>query len=123
MGAIYFVYHDVRRFHRPRAGADGWKPAGFVPRRWPALITIGNVRSIPAFTHAAVLAAVAGAVHERHGRHRRAEPGLADDPGDVSRPRDGGRGGGFVGLLSIFNMAGASSGLRPPTISGGATPT
>ena len=39
----------------------------------------------PGVEDAAVLAPLDGALHERDGGHRRARPGLADDPGDVSR--------------------------------------
>ncbi len=34
-----------------------------------------------------------GALPERHGRHRRARPGLGDEPGDVPRPGHAGRRG------------------------------
>ena len=44
---------------------------------------------------AAVLADLVGALPQRHRRHRRARPGLGDEPGDVPRPHHAGGGGGL----------------------------
>lgn len=53
-----------------------------------------------------VLAALGRALPERQRRHRRPRDGLADDPGDVSRPRRLVSAAGFAGLLSLFNIGG-----------------
>ena len=73
---------------------------------------------------AAVLADLGGAVPQRHRRHRRARPGLGDEPGDVSRAGHGGRRGRLRRLAQpVQHGAAGSSGPRPPTISAARTPT
>ena len=56
--------------------------------------------------HAAILAAVDGALHERDRRHRRPGSGIADDPGNFPGRVTPAAAAGFVGLLSLFNMVG-----------------
>ena len=104
----------------------GWKPAGWTPPppTATALKTTRHVHVDRVLRHAAVLAAVGGAVPERQRRHRRRRHGLADAAGGVRRPPARRRRSrcrswrptsarrwprsraAFAGLLSLFNIVG-----------------
>ena len=68
--------HDVRRLQRPGA-ADGWRPAGCDPPSVKAktLVTTGNVSAAQRDQDPAVLAALGGAVLQRHRGHRHPRAG------------------------------------------------
>ena len=89
LAAIYFVFMMVGALGY-RVPPTGWKPEGWTA---PAASDATHDHRAPRARErgagdAAVLAALAGAVPERHGRHRRARHGLADAAGSVRRPAD-----------------------------------
>ena len=87
MGVIYFMFMMIGVV-TVRVPAPGWKPAGWEPAAHPkALVTTANVSVGRRVAHAAILAAVDGVVHECDRRDRRPRSGIADDPGNVHRPR------------------------------------
>ena len=68
---------------RRRAGS---RRATSPPAQPRSSITTNDVYRLSGAEDAAVLADLVGAVPERDGGHRRARPGLGDEPGDVPRP-------------------------------------
>ena len=73
MGAIYFVFMMGGAFGY-RVPATGWKPSGWTPpvaAATKAMITQRPRAREKSVGHSAVLAGVAGALHERVGGHRR----------------------------------------------------
>ena len=67
-----------------RVPPPGWKPEGFVPPAQPKkLVTTQRRLRLSGAEDAAVLADLGRAVPERDGGHRRARPGLGDEPGNV----------------------------------------
>ncbi len=91
-----------------RVPSPDWKPRGLDPARRlrHQLDADHRERQCEARPpHAAVLAAVDGAVLQRHRRHRHPRPGLAHGAGLLllGRPAEA---AGYVGLLSLANMAG-----------------
>ena len=71
MGVIYFMFMMIG-VYSVRVPAEGWKPAGWTPpAKPPALVTAGAGGGRRGLAHAAILAAVDRAVHERDRRHRR----------------------------------------------------
>jgi MFS family permease len=106
MGAIYFVIMMFGVF-TIRLPADGWRPAGFVPRTVAGdLITIGNVSVDTAFTTRQFwllwlvlcmnVTAGIGVLGQASAMIQEMFPGRVTAIAAA----------GFVGLLSIFNMAG-----------------
>ena len=94
LGIDLFLLHDGRRGDRAPAAAR--LGAGRLRRRRPSrskLITTQQRVRLSGAEDAAVLADLVGAVPERHRRHRRARPGLGDEPGDVPGPVTVDRGG------------------------------
>ena len=89
-----------------RVPAPGWKPEGYTPPARAEAHHQARRLRLRRAQDAAVLADLVGAVPQRHRRHRRAGPGLGDEPGDVPGDDHGGAAAGFVGLLSLFNMRG-----------------
>ena len=72
-----------------RVPAPGWKPEGYTPPVAAAEAHHHERRlRLRRAEDAAVLADLVGAVPQRDRRHRRARPGLGDEPGDVPGPRD-----------------------------------
>ena len=126
MAAIYFVFMLIGAFGY-RLPPAGWKPEGWTPpSNSNAMITSNNVHLQERAQDAAVLAAVAGAVPQRVGRHRHHRRRFAHAAGDIrrrarrqararlSRHQEGcgaaaaaaAVGAGFVGLISLFNIFG-----------------
>ncbi len=105
MGAIYFVFMMGGAFGYRLPPTD-WKPAGWTPsasRRDDYSTARQCQRGLE---DSAVLVSLAGALHERERRDRGAGPGVPDDPGSLSREGDrASAAAGFVGLLSLFNIA------------------
>jgi MFS family permease len=106
MGAIYFLFMMIGVL-LVRLPADGWAPEGFVPRKTSgALITVGNVTVDEAFTTRQfwqLWLVLCMNVTAGIGILETASPMIQEMfPGHVSAATAG----GFVGLLSIFNMAG-----------------
>ena len=84
-GLIYFTFRVFGSIVAPVPGED-WKPAGYKPpTHSEGLITAENVSVRLSTAHAAVLAAVGGALFQCHCRHRNSRASLAHDSGDVSR--------------------------------------
>jgi len=107
MGVIYFMFMMIG-VYAARVPAADWKPAGWIaPAQPKRLVTTADVGGGYGLAYTAILAAVGRAVHERDRGHRRARSGLADDPGNLHRPSAAGpAAAGFVGLISLFDMAG-----------------
>ncbi len=104
LAVVYFIWMCVGALI-VRLPPDGWRPAGYAPPTAGARHDHHQERRARIrAAHAAVLSALGGALPERHRRHRRARPGVADDSGDVRGHRD--RGGRLRWALSIFNMGG-----------------
>ena len=86
LGCVYFVFMMVGSLI-VRVPAPGWKPEGYVP---PAaatkLMTKNDVYVYQASQDAAVLADLDRVVPEYDRGHRRARPGIRDEPGNVPRP-------------------------------------
>jgi MFS family permease len=106
MGVIYFLFMMIGVF-LVRLPADGWKPAAFVPRAVSAgLITVGNVSVDVAITTRQfwqLWLVLCMNVTAGIGILETASPMIQEMfPGHVNAATAG----GFVGLLSIFNMAG-----------------
>jgi MFS family permease len=106
MGAIYFLFMMIGVL-LVRLPAEGWAPEGFVPRTASgALITVGNVTVDEAFTTRQfwqLWLVLCMNVTAGIGILETASPMIQEMfPGHVSAATAG----GFVGLLSIFNMAG-----------------
>ncbi len=106
MGAIYFLFMMIGVF-LVRLPAEGWAPEGFVPRSTTgALITVGNVTVDEAFTTRQfwqLWLVLCMNVTAGIGILETASPMIQEMfPGHVGAATAG----GFVGLLSIFNMAG-----------------
>jgi MFS family permease len=106
MGVIYFLVMMFGVF-LVRLPADGWKPEGFVPRRVSGnMITVGNVTVDTAFTTRQfwqLWLVLCMNVTAGIGILETASPMIQEMfPGHVLAVTAG----GFVGLLSIFNMAG-----------------
>ena len=123
-GVVYFCFMMVGAAI-VRVPPPGWKPAGYVAPAQPSkLITTQNVYRLRGAEDAAVLADLVGALPERHGRHRRARPGLGDEPGDVPRPghRRSPRPASSA-CSACSTWAAGSSGRRCPTRSAARTPT
>ncbi len=88
-----------------RVPDPSWRPEGYTPPAQPGkMVSDCACRRGRGLEDAAVLAALGGALPERHGGDRYPGPGVADVPGYVRRP--GGRGRGYAGLLSLSNMGG-----------------
>ena len=86
MGLVYFCFMMVGGLI-VRLPAPGWAPAGYVAPTTAEEADHHPPRvRLPGAEDTAVLADLVGAVPERHRRHRRAGPGLGDEPGDVPRP-------------------------------------
>jgi len=116
MGVIYFMYMMIGV--DSSGSAEGWQPEGWTrPVKPAALVTQAQVAVDVSLAYAAVLAAVVVLWHERHRRHRRVEPGFADDPGNIQRPVSAEIAASFVGLLSLFNMVGRFFWRAPPITS------
>jgi MFS family permease len=106
MGAIYFVVMMFGVF-LVRLPADGWKPEGFVPRAVSGgMISVGNVSVDVAFKTRQfwqLWLVLCMNVTAGIGILETASPMIQEMfPGHVNAATAG----GFVGLLSIFNMAG-----------------
>ena len=106
MGAIYFLVMMFGVF-LVRLPADGWKPEGFVPRSVAGdMITVGNVAVDVAFQTRQfwqLWLVLCMNVTAGIGILETASPMIQEMfPGHVTAAAAG----GFVGLLSIFNMAG-----------------
>jgi MFS family permease len=106
MGAIYFLFMMVGVF-LVRLPADGWAPQGFVPRAVSGgMITVGNVTVDQAFKTRQfwqLWLVLCMNVTAGIGILETASPMIQEMfPGHVTAVTAG----GFVGLLSIFNMAG-----------------
>ena len=88
LGDHLFLLHDGRRLDRARSGAG--LEAGGLCRPGAAEEAGHQPRCLclSGAEDAAILADLVGAVPQRHRRHRRARPGLGDEPGDVPGPRD-----------------------------------
>ena len=75
-----------------RVPDPSWRPEGYTPPARPRkLVTRRPRRGGRRLEDAAVLAALGGALPERHGRDRHPGPGVADVPGHVRRPGGGRR--------------------------------
>ncbi len=105
MGALYFLFMMFGVF-TIRVPQDGWKPEGWTP-------PVSTPHSSPPTTstsimpgNPAVLAPLGHPLHQRHRRHRHPRASLAHDPGPLQIQHRPAAAVGFVGLLSIFNMAG-----------------
>ena len=106
MGTFYFCFMMFGVF-TIRVPREGWKPEGWTPRVKPqAMITTHNVEVNTAFRTPQFWLLVDRAVHQRHRGHRHSRTGLAHDSGAVQGSIGPVAAGGFVGLLSLFNMAG-----------------
>jgi MFS family permease len=106
MGVIYFLFMMIGVL-LVRLPADGWKPEGFVPRMVAGnLITVGNVTVDEAFKTRQfwqLWLVLCMNVTAGIGILETASPMIQEMfPGHVTAATAG----GFVGLLSIFNMAG-----------------
>lgn len=106
MGMIYFLFMMIGVL-LVRLPADDWKPEGFVPRTVEgSLITVGNVAVDEAFKTRQfwqLWLVLCMNVTAGIGILETASPMIQEMfPGHVSAATAG----GFVGLLSIFNMAG-----------------
>ena len=126
MGVVYFVLHDVRRRSPSACRRRAGSPRATSPPAQPSKLVTHRTTSpwTTALQDAAVLAALGGALPERHGRHRRARPGVADDPGDVPRPsRRRSRRRASSACSACSTWAAASSGRRSPTTSAARPPT
>ena len=106
MGSIYLCFMMVGAAI-VRVPPPGWAPAGL--HRAGAAQTAGHdperIR-LRGAEDAAVLADLVGPVPQCDRRDRRAGAGLGDEPGDVPRADHPVAASGFVGLFSLFNMAG-----------------
>ena len=90
MGLVYFVFMLGGAFGY-RIPPTGWKPAGWTPPAAVAnnaMITQRHVHVKQRLGHPAVLAGLAGAVHERQRRHRRDRHGQPDAAGGLRRQPD-----------------------------------
>jgi hypothetical protein len=96
-----FVVLGMIYFAAMMAGAFGYRlpPPGWTPHRGRSRDGLVGTETSRSHTrpirprqrgmeNAAILAVVGGALPERQRRHRRARRRLADDPGDLQRPRD-----------------------------------
>ena len=106
MGVIYFLFMMIGVL-LVRLPAEGWKPEGFVPRAVSGgMITVGNVTVDTAFATRQfwqLWLVLCMNVTAGIGILETASPMIQEMfPGRVSAVTAG----GFVGLLSIFNMAG-----------------
>ncbi len=93
LGVIYLCFMMVGAAI-VRLPPPGWAPAGYVP---PSEVEQAHHHKervrLSGAEDTAVLADLGGAVPERDSRHRRAWPGIGDEPGDVPRQGDRHRGG------------------------------
>jgi MFS family permease len=106
MGIVYFLFMMIGVL-LVRLPAEGWRPEGYVPRAASAgLITVGNVTVDQAFKTRQfwqLWLVLCMNVTAGIGILETASPMIQEMfPGHVSAVTAG----GFVGLLSIFNMAG-----------------
>ena len=96
LGVVYFVFMMVGAVDRAHAGAGleagGLYAAGGSRRK---LITKNDVYVYEALKTPQFWLHLVGALPQRDRRHRRARPGLGDEPGDVPGQDHGGRGGGL----------------------------
>ena len=117
MGAIYFVFMLFGAFI-VRVPAEGWKPAGYEPKKQPQkLITTANVAvdqawRTPQFWCLWVVlcfnvTAGIGILEQASPMIQEMFPRVANASGEVLHKGIGpAAAGGFVALLSLFNMAG-----------------
>jgi MFS family permease len=94
LGMIYFAAMMAGAFGY-RLPPPGWTRTGdAVGTDWWGRRPLRSHHPVPfrprqrGMENAAILAVVGGALPERQRRHRRARRRLADDPGDLQRPRD-----------------------------------
>ena len=106
LGIIYFCYMMFGSFI-VRVPAEDWKPAGYQPPTTIARIDHDRERDRRLrLANAAILAPLGCPLFQRHRGHRYSRAGFADDSGNVSGKVLAAAAGGFVALLSLFNMGG-----------------
>ena len=123
LGIVYFCFMSIGAII-VRVPPVGWHPEGYVaPAQSAGLITTENVHVATAWRTPQFwllwwvlclnVTAGIGVLGQASAMAQEMFPGRITAVAAA----------GFVGLLSIFNMAGGSSGPQPPTIWGGRTPT